>query len=114
MDESQRTPWDGLALGATLATLDGGSGYGLVPDGALGWQDGTIVYAGPRTGLPADPNALSGAVVDLGGGLVTPGPNGAMMFTVMYDVLQKPGSPYGNRARAKIILPLQEPWPPVP
>ena len=73
MDESQRTPWDGLALGATLATLDDDAGYGLVPDGALGWQDGTIVYAGPRTGLPADPNALSGAVVDLGGGLVTPG-----------------------------------------
>lgn len=73
MDESQRTPWDGLALGTTLATLDDESGYGLVPDGALGWQDGTIVYAGPRTGLPADPNALSGAVLDLGGGLVTPG-----------------------------------------
>ena len=73
MDESQRTPWDGLALGATLATLDDDAGYGLVPDGALGWQDGMIVYAGPRTGLPADPNALSGAVVDLDGGLVTPG-----------------------------------------
>src|SRR5690606_10043364 len=73
MDESQRTPWDGLALGATLATLDDDAGYGLVPDGALGWQDGTIVYAGPRTGLPADPNSLSGAVIDLGGGLVTPG-----------------------------------------
>lgn len=33
----------------------------------------------------------------LGGGLVTPGERGAMLFTVMYDVLQKPGSPYGNR-----------------
>ena len=73
MDESQRTPWDGLALGATLATLDADSGYGLVEDGALGWRDGTIVYAGPRTALPADPNSLSGAVIDLGGGLVTPG-----------------------------------------
>ena len=73
MDESQRTPWDGLVLGATLATLDADSGYGLVEDGALGWRDGTIVYAGPRTALPADPNSLSGAVIDLGGGLVTPG-----------------------------------------
>ena len=33
----------------------------------------------------------------VGGGLVTPSGRGAMMFTVMYDVLQKPGSPYGNR-----------------
>ena len=33
----------------------------------------------------------------LGGGMVTPAGRGAMMFTVMYDVLQKPGSPYGNR-----------------
>lgn len=73
MDESQRTPWDGLVIGASLATLDGDSGYGLVEDGALGWRDGSIVYAGPRTSLPADPNSLSGTVVDLGGGLVTPG-----------------------------------------
>ena len=73
MDESQRTPWDGLVIGASLATLDGDSGYGLVEDGVLGWRDGSIVYAGPRTSLPADPNSLSGAVVDLGGGLVTPG-----------------------------------------
>ncbi len=73
MDESQRTPWDGLVIGATLATLDGNTGYGLIEDGALGWRDGSIVHAGPRTSLPADPNSLSGAVVDLGGGLVTPG-----------------------------------------
>ena len=73
MDESQRTPWDGLVIGATLATLDGDTGYGLIEDGALGWRDGSIVHAGPRTSLPADPNSLSGAVVDLGGGLVTPG-----------------------------------------
>ncbi|NLC61624.1 MAG: imidazolonepropionase [Gammaproteobacteria bacterium] len=73
MDESQRTPWDGLVIGASLATLDGDRGYGLVEDGALGWRDRSIVYAGPRTSLPADPNSLSGAVVDLGGGLVTPG-----------------------------------------
>lgn len=73
MDESQRTPWDGLVIGATLATLDGNTGYGLIEDGALGWRDGSIVHAGPRTSLPADPNSLSGAVVDLGGELVTPG-----------------------------------------
>lgn len=33
----------------------------------------------------------------LGGGLATPTGNGAMLFTVMYDVLQNPASPYGNR-----------------
>ena len=73
MNKSERTPWDGLVLGATLATLDCDSGYGLVEDGALGWRDGVIVHAGPRTALPADPNSLSGTVIDLGGGLVTPG-----------------------------------------
>ena len=33
----------------------------------------------------------------VGGGLVTPTGNGAMLFTVMYDVLQDPSSPYGRR-----------------
>ena len=33
----------------------------------------------------------------VGGGLVSPTNRGAMLFTVMYDVLQNPNSPYGNR-----------------
>lgn len=33
----------------------------------------------------------------VGGGLVTPTQNGAVLFTVMYDVLQNRNSPYGNR-----------------
>lgn len=33
----------------------------------------------------------------VGGGMVTPAGQGAMLFTVMYDVLQNPNSPYGNR-----------------
>ncbi len=33
----------------------------------------------------------------VGGGLVTPTERGAMLFTVMYDVLQNTNSPYGNR-----------------
>jgi len=33
----------------------------------------------------------------MGGGLATPAGRGAMLFTVMYDVLQDPNSPYGNR-----------------
>lgn len=33
----------------------------------------------------------------VGGGLVTPTGNGAMLFTVLYDVVQNPASPYGSR-----------------
>ncbi len=62
--------FDGLVVGATLVTLDGDAGYGLVEDGALAWRDGVIRYAGPRAGLP---DGLAGGAVDLGGGCVTPG-----------------------------------------
>lgn len=64
--------WDGLLLGATLATLADDAGYGLVEDGALGWRDGVIVYAGPRSGLPVDAEADADLVVETDG-LVTPG-----------------------------------------
>lgn len=64
--------WDGLLLGATLATLDGEAGYGLIEDGALGWRDGVIVYAGPRSGLPDGAEEAAGQVIETGG-LVTPG-----------------------------------------
>ncbi|MDH5823894.1 imidazolonepropionase [Luteimonas sp. RD2P54] len=73
MNDPQQAPWDGLVVGASLATLDGDRGYGEVQDGALGWRDGCIVHAGPRAALPADPNALSGVVIDAGGGWITPG-----------------------------------------
>lgn len=65
-------PWDGLLLGATLTTLTDDAGYGLVEDGALGWRDGVIVYAGPRAGLPVDAERHAGLVVETDG-LVTPG-----------------------------------------
>lgn len=64
--------WDGLLLGATLATLADDAGYGLIEDGALGWRDGVIVYAGPRSGLPVDAEANADLVVETDG-LVTPG-----------------------------------------
>jgi imidazolonepropionase len=64
--------WDGLLLGATAATLDAASGYGLVEDAALAWKDGLLAYVGPRAGLPGDPAALATDVVEAGG-LVTPG-----------------------------------------
>lgn len=64
--------WDGLLLGASLATLDGDTGHGLIEDGALGWRDGLITYAGPRGGLPAGAEARADQVIETGG-LVTPG-----------------------------------------
>ncbi|GGK01311.1 imidazolonepropionase [Luteimonas terricola] len=65
--------WDGLLVGAQLATLDAIEGYGLVDAGALGWRDGRIVYAGAVEALPAPPDVLAHEVIDAGGDLVTPG-----------------------------------------
>lgn len=64
--------WDGLLLGATLATLDAPAGYGLVEDGALGWKDGVLTFVGPRAGLPADADVLADEVIEVDG-VVTPG-----------------------------------------
>jgi imidazolonepropionase len=64
--------FDGVAVGATLATLDADAGYGIVEDGALAWKDGVLAYAGPRAGLPGDPASLAGEVIEADG-LVTPG-----------------------------------------
>src|SRR5690606_22204279 len=61
---------DGLITGATLVTLDGDAGYGLVEDGALAWRDGVIRFAGPRAGLPDE---LAGEAIDVGGDCITPG-----------------------------------------
>ncbi|MBP6798394.1 MAG: imidazolonepropionase [Luteimonas sp.] len=66
-------PWDGIAVGAALATLDGDAGYGAIEDGALGWRAGRIVFAGRRADLPAAPAALADAVFELDGGWLTPG-----------------------------------------
>ena len=64
--------WDGLILGATLATLDADAGYGIVEDGALGWKDGVIAYAGARSGLPGDIEDLADEIIETDG-LLTPG-----------------------------------------
>ncbi len=66
-------PWDGVVVGATLATLDVEAGYGLVADGALGWRDGVLVFAGPRTALPGPPESLAREVIEAGGDCITPG-----------------------------------------
>jgi imidazolonepropionase len=65
------TSFDGLLLGAHLATLDGAD-YGVIEDGALGWRDGLLTYVGPRSALPADAEAQAGEVIETDGGWVTP------------------------------------------
>lgn len=63
--------WDGLAIDISLATLDAGQGYAAIEDGALGWRDGLLTYAGPRDGLPA--GIVAASTHDFGGGWITPG-----------------------------------------
>ncbi len=69
---SAETRFDGLLLGASLATLDG-PGYGAIADGALGWKDGLLAFVGPRDALPAAPETLADEVIEVDGGWVTPG-----------------------------------------
>ncbi|NUS38347.1 MAG: imidazolonepropionase [Lysobacter sp.] len=68
---SARTRFDGLVVGASLATLDG-DGYGAIEDGALGWRDGRIAFVGPRAALPDAPQALAATVIEADG-WITPG-----------------------------------------
>ena len=67
------TRWDGLLVNARLVTLAGDAGYGVIEDGALGWHDGMMVFAGHRTDLPALPASLADERVDAQGEWVTPG-----------------------------------------
>jgi imidazolonepropionase len=64
--------FDGLLLGAHLATLDAPSGYGEITDGALGWRDGVLTFVGPRAQLPGEPQALAREVIEAEG-WITPG-----------------------------------------
>jgi imidazolonepropionase len=65
--------WDGLLLGASLATLDSDNGYGGIEDGALAWKDGVLAFVGPRSALRDAPEALANEVIALDGGWITPG-----------------------------------------
>ena len=57
--------WDGLLLGATLATLDADDGYGLL-------KDGVLAYVGGRSDLPGVIDELADEVIETDG-VVTPG-----------------------------------------
>ncbi len=64
--------FDTLWLNARLATLAAPSGdSGLVDNAALGCLDGRIVFAGPRSNLPAAADAAN--VINLEGRWITPG-----------------------------------------
>ena len=65
--------YDGLILGASLATLDKDRGYGEIEDGALGWKDGVLAFVGPRHALRGEPRALATTVIEVDGGWITPG-----------------------------------------
>jgi imidazolonepropionase len=65
--------WDTLLVNARLATFAGSEPYGLVERGALAWADGRIAFCGPARDLPGKAMDLAEHVLDLDGGLVTPG-----------------------------------------
>jgi imidazolonepropionase len=66
--------WDGLLLDAKLATMrDDLGAYGAIEDGALGWHNGRIMFAGPRSDLDGDPHTLAANVQSAQGRWVTPG-----------------------------------------
>jgi len=65
--------WDTLLVNARLATFAGSEPYGLIESGALAWAGGRIAFCGPVDDLPGKPMELAEHVLDLDGGLVTPG-----------------------------------------
>ena len=72
MSNGHDKQWDGIVVGASLATLDADSGYGDIADGALAWRDGVIAHVGPRDALPGTPESLADEVVEATG-WITPG-----------------------------------------
>ncbi|MET0255716.1 MAG: imidazolonepropionase [Luteibacter sp.] len=68
------TRWDHLLVDVGLATLtDTGTAYGAIEQGAIGWRDGRIAFAGARADLPGEPQDLARRVESLPGCWVTPG-----------------------------------------
>ncbi|HEY0505013.1 MAG TPA: imidazolonepropionase [Lysobacter sp.] len=72
MTSSTHPAWDGLILGASLATLDAPSGYAEVLDGALAWKDDMLTFVGARADLPGAPQQLAREVIETKG-WITPG-----------------------------------------
>jgi imidazolonepropionase len=66
------TIYDGLLVGASLATLDADRGYGAIEDGALAWKDGVLRFVGPRGALPKATASLAREVIEVDSGWITP------------------------------------------
>ena len=60
-----------LLTNATIAAMTGGEPYGLIRDGAILVDNGTITWVGPQAEIPA--TTSGGESIDLEGRLVTPG-----------------------------------------
>jgi imidazolonepropionase len=65
--------WDALWINATVATLHGPDGIGLLPTAAVAIRDGNIAWVGRQANLPGEPATLARAVNDCAGRLMTPG-----------------------------------------
>ena len=63
--------WNQLWLDISLMTMKG-DGLGSIRDGALGIEDGRLVFVGPRNDLPAAPDKLARELHDGGGAWVGP------------------------------------------
>ena len=65
--------WDLLLIDANLATLrDGLGAYGAIEAGAVGVQNGRIVFADSQANLPGKPNNLAAIVESVAGRWLTP------------------------------------------
>ena len=66
--------WDSLWLSANLATMtEGGDRYGVIEDGAIAVEDGSIAWVGGRAELDGDAEREAAEVHDAGGRWITPG-----------------------------------------
>ena len=66
--------WDLLWHSVKLACMNkGGSAYGLIEDGAIAVQDGTIAWTGSASELPGPAETLAREVRDGQGMCITPG-----------------------------------------
>jgi len=66
--------WDRLWTGARLATMNKGQVlYGAIEHGALGVDNGRIVFCGREADLPGAPDALAREIHHLDGRWITPG-----------------------------------------
>jgi imidazolonepropionase len=65
--------WDDLWFHAHIATMEPGSAYGAIENGAIAVEDGKIAWIGPAANLPASPARCADRVHDARGRLITPG-----------------------------------------